>query len=418
MLTANLVRVRISDGRVVPQYVSTSSAQQQQRAAALIALFQDSVGSSRADLDEAISDHIGVQTDFLVQRGLVKLLLDRTDFEVNSPANPMELRQRVFRLAATLLPIVRHADGLPGTPRRTVLEKVAEHYGVNWTDIDAALWADKPDAQRIRSVDLLEPGELLDRYNTALAQGVLLRAESMTVHLDPQTSPGRVRTVLRAVKFFGLSHRIIRDEENDALVIHLDGPLSLFQGNTRYGLQMANFLPVLLLAENWKLEAKVKWGDNDKAARFCLSPEQGLRSHYADRGSWQSEEEVLLRQKLASVSGPWTLSERSEVLSLKGGDVAIPDLTLVHQDGGLVWVELLGFWRKASLVPRLAALKKAAVGNYILVVSERLQMDSEELDTTPIPILRYKGVISHKKLLELAGKLPRTTDIPSPFRQF
>lgn len=411
MLTANLVRARISGGQVVPHYISTSSAQQRQRASALIALFQDSVGSSKADLDEAISDHIGVQTDFLVQRGLVKLLLDRTEFEVASPADPQELRRKVFGLAAKLAPIIRAPDGLPGTPRRVVLEQVAEQYGVAWTDVDAALWADKPDAQRIRAFMPIAPDELLERYNTALAQGVLFRAESMVIHLDPLASPGRVRSVLRAIKFYGLSHRIRRDPDTAALEITLDGPLSLFQGNTRYGLQMANFLPVLLLGEGWKLEAKVKWGDKDQPATFSLQSQEGLRSHYRDRGTWQTDLEVLLRQRLATVSGPWTVSERSDVLVFTGGDVAVPDLTLIHGDGGVVWIELLGFWRKSSLMPRLMALRKAKICNYILVISERLQMDSDELEATSVPILRYKGVISHKKLLQLAESLPRAANM-------
>ena len=107
--------------------------------------------------------------------------------------------------------------------------------------IDRSLFADLKDEQRVQTFDDITPEHLLDRYNVALAQAILLRCTAMEVRIWGET-PARFRQLFRAVKF----HRLIctiHETAGNSYTLKLDGPLSLFSSTQKYGLQLALFLP-------------------------------------------------------------------------------------------------------------------------------------------------------------------------------
>ena len=124
MLTAELVRVGQKDGVLRPRYVAVTSLQKK-RAARVIEAFTEHVGSSRRALDDALGELLGERTDFKVHKGLVKLLLDRSTFEVDSPIPPSDVRRRLFALAVERAPITTSDDPQLGTPRAEIVQEVA-----------------------------------------------------------------------------------------------------------------------------------------------------------------------------------------------------------------------------------------------------------------------------------------------------
>ena len=60
----------------------------------------------------------------------------------------------------------------------------------------------------------------------------------------------------------------------DGYVFHIDGPLSLFAATTKYGLQVAVFVPALLFCDDFRLEAELRWG-----------PRREPRSSTSNRGT-------------------------------------------------------------------------------------------------------------------------------------
>jgi hypothetical protein len=60
--------------------------------------------------------------------------------------------------------------------------------------------------------------------------------------------------------------------------LQIDGPLSLHTATTKYGLQIALFLPSLLHITRYHLEAELRWGPKRQPARFVLSESNGPRS--------------------------------------------------------------------------------------------------------------------------------------------
>src|SRR5205814_6562199 len=116
------------------------------------------------------------------------------------------------------------------------------------------------------------------------AQAVLLRSTGVhvTVRNEP---PQRFRQLMRLVKF----RRLVCETERSGpkgYTLHLDGPLSLFSTTQKYGLQLALFLPAVLLCREFEVKADLSWGPQRKPKTFTLSSSDGLVSHYADSGMY------------------------------------------------------------------------------------------------------------------------------------
>ncbi|MFN7145686.1 MAG: DUF790 family protein, partial [Myxococcota bacterium] len=105
MLTGELVRVKATKGELVPSFVDPTSERLVERAEELLALFREGVGRRRADLDAEIDAIVGDGTDHKLTKGLVKVLTDKSEFDVSAPLPPAEIRMAVFKAAARLGPL-------------------------------------------------------------------------------------------------------------------------------------------------------------------------------------------------------------------------------------------------------------------------------------------------------------------------
>jgi predicted nuclease of restriction endonuclease-like RecB superfamily len=209
---------------------------------------------------------------------------------------------------------------------------------------------------------------------------------------------------MRAIKFHGLIHRVERKERGWHRIT-LDGPLSLFRLSTKYGVKMANFLPALLLGDCWRLEAEVGWEPRQPPSLFRLTAEEGLKSHYRDRGTWISDEEKAFRSKVAEGKEGWRVLEEPRMITLTNGEVLVPDLVLKHEDGREAMVDIVWFWKKGSLERKIESLKHGAPPNLIFAVSDRLKTDEEQIQELPVSVLRFKGVLPTRKILARAEEV-------------
>jgi len=266
--------------------------------------------------------------------------------------------------------------------------------------VDRGLFADLKSEQRLVKFDDISAERLLQRYNVALAQAILLRATGVTI-LVRNEPPARYRQLLRAVKFHRLIADIDRiDEQTHRL--HLDGPLSLFSATQKYGLQLALFLPSLLLCADFEVQAELRWGPERKVKSFKLTPQDGLVSHLADAGMHVPSEVAMFAPLFAKRVSDWELAEATNVLPL-GDSFWVPDYQLIHkQSGQVVYLEILGFWRKASIEKHLARLRQHATFPFVLAVSEALHIDEEALAEVPAGVHRYKALPLPDAVVRLA----------------
>jgi predicted nuclease of restriction endonuclease-like RecB superfamily len=385
MLTGNLVRVRFARDRIVPRYLPSGDGRLLDLAQRLLDLYRAHVGAARGALAAEIDELFAGEPEPLVYRGLSKILEDRCAFEVDAPRPPDEVRRIVFRLAAQQR---RSADARPSFDRAAVIAAAAAALDIPPDAVDAALFADLKSEQRLTHLHDLTPQRLIDRYNVALAQSVLLRSIAVEALVRGE-SPQRYRQLFRAIKF----HRLLCDIErldSDAYRLRLDGPLSLFSATQRYGLQLALFLPALLLCRNFELSAELRWGAERKRKLFRLSHEDGLVSHHQDSGMYVPPEIAMFADLFRKKAADWRLEEMTEVVPLPGRPW-IPDFKLVHQpSGAVVYLEVLGYWRRASVEKHLAHLREHLKGERaLLAISQQLHIGEETLTDVPAGVLSF-----------------------------
>jgi predicted nuclease of restriction endonuclease-like RecB superfamily len=359
---------------------------------------------SRGEIQAEIDALIGEGVATLTHRGLAKVLEDRAEFEVVADVPPELLREKVFAAAAEHRRALRAAGHRAPFRREAVLEAVAGELGVDPDKMVAGLFADLKDENRMLRFEDLSAQRLVDRYNVALAQAVLLRAVAITVEIRNER-PARYRQLFRQLKFHRLLYRV-EGSMNDGYKLHIDGPLSLFSATNRYGLQMALFLPTLLHCADYRLDAELRWGPRREPRSFHLESADGLISHQADTGTYVPAELGAFLDRFRQVAPQWEVSESTEVLELGREGVWVPDYRFVHRPTGTdVFVEVVGFWKRSSLERLLRLLPRHGPKRYVLAISERLKVDEGALEELAGPVLKFKEIPNAPELAALLDSL-------------
>jgi hypothetical protein len=402
MLTGKMVRVRHAKNRLIPQYVPPHDEGLLALADQILYAYRAAPGRTRGEIEEELSDLIPEGPPGLLPAGLAKLCEDRCEFEVSAEHPPDALREAVFTAASAAR--AKAASEMQPFDRKAVLEDVAEQLSLKLTaeQIDRTLFADLKDEQRVLSFDDTTPENLLHRYNVALAQAILLRCTLMEVRVYAET-PARFRQLFRAVKF----HRLIctiQETPGNSYKLTLDGPLSLFSSSTKYGLQLALFLPTLLHCKAFDLRANVRWGADRKEKTFQLSGlEDKLKSHAPDFGVYTPPELTQFADTFAAKVKGWTIDGDPHPINLATG-VWVPDFKLTHaKSGKVVYVEIFGFWRKGDIETHHKNLSKGVPGQFVLCVSEAMRADDEAEVAFGNGVYRYKRTPIPDEVAKLAA---------------
>jgi len=405
MLTGDLVRVKISRQRVIPQYIDRDAGHWLEAAESLLLLFREGAGMTRGELEAEIDELFGGGGKATqVYRGLAKVLEDRAEFEVVADVPPEDVREKVFTAAADYRQQLRTAPAGPGHRagfrRDEVLSAVAGDLGLEPAAILTSLFADLRDEIRLLRFEDITAQRLIDRYNVALAQAVLLRSVLVKAEVRRE-SPARYRQLFRRLKFHRLLYRV-EGTMRDGYVFHIDGPLSLFSATTVYGRQVAWFLPALLHCSDFRLEAELRWGPRREPRSFHLDPRYRLISHVADTGTYVPAELTAFVERFRQVAPAWEISECTEVIELGREGIWVPDYRVVHRATGTdVFLEVLGFWKRSSLERLIRLLPRHGPPRFVLAISDRLKVDEEALQDLHGPILRFKEIPNASELAAL-----------------
>ena len=401
-----LVRARVKKATLLPSYVDPEDEGLIAHASGLLGLFEGAREgqATRGSLEEQAEEMIGDDRRMKLFRGLIKVLMDRASFGVVAPVPPAELRQRVFRLAGEMGPLALERGPLGRAVAEDVFARVAEELGLKPALVAESLYADRKSEQRMSSFSSGDASWLLHRYNVALVQALLLKAVEVRLRLVGPDVP-RLRQLLRYVKFHQLMHRVERKKEVIELV--LDGPTSLFAQSTRYGLQLANFLPAVLLQTcPWTMTATVLWTQRRIRKTLLLSSDQALRSHYQDRGAYETAEEKAFEERFAAHPTDWRLSRDTVPINLGGRALMLPDFTFT-QGGRTAHLEIIGFWRKDYLERRLELLARFGPGNLVLAVSRKLSGGKESLEGLGDALVPFTNVVPVREVMKQVELLAR-----------
>ena len=421
MLTGDLLRARTTRERVIPLYIDRRAEPWLEAAESLLLLFREGTGMTRGQIEGEIDELFGQGGKATpVYRGLAKVLEDRAEFEVVADVPPDELREKVFTAAAQQRR--RQRAGASGAaqrapfPRDEIIKTIAGELNLTPDAVVTALFADLRDENRLLRFEDITAERLIDRYNVALAQAVLLRSVFVKAEVKHERPP-RYRQLFRRLKFHRLLYRV-EGSMSDGYVFHIDGPLSLFSATTKYGLQVAMFLPALLSCSDFRLEAELRWGPRREPRGFYLDSRDGLVTHQKDTGTYVPAELTAFLERFRQVAPAWQISEATDLIELGREGLWVPDYRAVHTATGTdVFIDILGFWKKSSLERLTRLLPVHGPPRYVLAISERLKVDEEALQELKGPILRFKEIPNASELAALLDDFvrPEKPDEPRLF---
>ena len=346
MLSRNLLRYRVRQGRVRPSFVDAAEPALLALAAALLATLSGGIGARREALEEALTAHLAAapEVDALVGRGLVKLALDRTEFAAADEACGQRRLAQMARSTA-ILRALPAASGLAAYQAALAADpQIGE-------PARASLYDDLAGRRPLLAMRALSPLELLQRYNMALVQGLLMGSHRVTVNaLCQDRLP--LRRLLRWLKFCRLVAEVVPLAAGWQLIV--TGPAAILTGSKKYGLQLATFLPVVPILHTFELHAEVQLRPG-KTWQLQLSQTDPLVSWH---GRALGQVPALVRA-LASrfADDAWQLEEDGLPRHVGAADMCVPDLCCHHVSGRRAYVELFHPWHAGPLLARLAQLQ-------------------------------------------------------------
>lgn len=355
MLTSEQSLVVFDRGRAVPDRLTRGRhGHYLDLAGKMLAVYRTGVGRVRRDLHRSVEGIFAAEPDCPARRidAFRKLLDDAAEFDADPGGRAAGLRLDVFTRAAAHHPLVRSADRLFERSESDVKREIASAFGQPWEELEAGLYADVIDFQRLASFEGYgSPEALLSRYNVAQLQACLYRAESMTV-----LATADFKTILRYAKLSRLLHEIRRLGPS-RYEIEFSGPASVLSGTRRYGVNFARFVPALLACRGWRLRASLRnpWGGRGV---LTLSSEDGYRSHLPPPAEFDSAVEEGFAAKFGGERDGWRLLREAEIVH-EGQSVFVPDFVFRHEDDTEVLFEIVGFW-----TPEYLAAKRKTIHRF------------------------------------------------------
>lgn len=395
MLTVDLVR---ATKRGKDLHVKPLTGKTRERALELTqqycAIAESSVGQTREDLQESWSAVPTAPSEKKLALGLQKLLEDACEFESESPIEPAQLRATVFEAAAQAW---RNVELEASFDRTGVLQQVGVTHGIAADQVEQSLYADLRAAQRLRKAPRRSVESVVAHYDLAQVQAVLLRAVQLRATVKC-SSVDAYRSLFRALKFHRLLYKLQRTED-DSYRIEIDGPFSLFENSTKYGLQLALVLPALQRADALSMDADLRWGKSRQSLSFHWESRRAAKDVEDD--ARLPDELVELVSAFRALNSGWKVSVAGTLIDLPGVGLCVPDLVFESPQGESVFFELMGYWSRDAVWKRVDIAKRGTkLPRLLFAVSSRLRVSESALsEDDPAALYVFKGVISPRAVL-------------------
>jgi predicted nuclease of restriction endonuclease-like RecB superfamily len=413
LLTADLVRARRHGGELrLSPLTPRARARARQLAEAYLSIAQDHVGGPRGDFDEACEAVLVNPRERKLALGIRKMVEDLCAFEADDRVDSAALRRTVFERAAAARRALGDGERFD---REALLAAVAAERGLGETpsELEAGLYTDLPEAHVLRQAPSIGAAPLVDGFDLAQAQAVLLRATRVVAEVRC-ASPATYRHLFGKLKFHRLLYTVRPRAGAAGYVIEIDGPYSLFSAVTKYGLQLALVLPALRLCDEWTLEARVLWGKGGEKRvplTFSLAGGGGKAPRGRARARTEFDEHehehdlpdevVELVRAFRALEAGWSAGPASDVLDLPGLGVCVPDLCFVHDETGeVIYLEVLGFWSREAVWKRVELVQAGLPHKVLFAVPKRLRVSEAVLDDDlPGALYVYKGKMNAREVL-------------------
>lgn len=376
MLTKDLLRFKTVSGRVHPLFIAPDDRALLAFASTIVNTYRDSLRYPRSEIQESLAPLINSQRDLKLAKGILKLYDDLCEYSGDSEADYPAMRRTLFATASRMMDTLKSSDSW--LDFRTDVFREA---GETVVPLSENIYLDLPDYEQLVKLPDLTAEQLLEKYNIALAQSLVLFAESIDLTIEEPDS-ARMRRFFKYLKFFRLLADISKSSkwENAApsvIRLKIDGPASILDAASKYGLQLASFLPAVFQLTKWKFTCDLKL--RDKELRFSLDESCGLHQRFGRLGIYVPEEVKMFARLFAERCPDWTLTSESPFLKGKRGQTFVfPDITFIKGERK-VYLELFHKWHSHQLAGRLDFLTVNAGIPLVLGVERQLLASNPQL---------------------------------------
>ncbi|HMJ12321.1 MAG TPA: DUF790 family protein [Polyangiaceae bacterium] len=402
MLTPELVRARRRGGELS---LIALSGKQRERAEtlgeALLLLTRQHVGRTREELDRALRAIPVTANEKKLLAGLIKLVEDACEFSSPASLDARVLRSQVFLRASAARTALEPGERFD---RELVLTSVADELGIERDSVEPALYADLRGAHMLLGVEALNATELVTRYERAQRQAVLLRAVKVRAEIRC-ASAADYRALFRKLKFRRLLYEL-HPLAQGGYRVEIDGPFSVFEAVTKYGLQLALMLPALEACERLTLSADLLWGKKRDRLSYRSVLEERHEPRKRERSALPDEIARLL-EGLNGLESAWTVRESRAILDLPGVGLCVPDLEFEHAETGeVLFLEVLGYWSREAVWRRVELVEGGLSERILFAVSSKLRVSEAVLDESEMGALYvYKSSMNPRAVLSRIEQL-------------
>jgi len=395
MLASKYQLPRFVKSKAHPKFLKGDTPQKT-TAESLIGLLPNLVGEPKEQVEQALLE--AQELSPKIGEGLVQLLINLCEFESADSKTAAEQRERVFDQAALYW---KQPDPQLSTEgHRHKIAASLKGLPDQWEeDAGHLLFGDLPSNQRLKSSPEMSVQGLLDRYNLAQAQGLLVRADSIQLEVQGHENIGQL---LQMLKFFGLLFEI-KSQTQDQLSIYIDGPTSILETARSYGVELANFFPAIVnLKGSWNLKAPVKVAGKSGRFIFECSQNSGFRSHYPQRSQWSADRLLEVVDRFNQKYAPRLTADCTNyLLPLRNNQTLLPDLCLKSGQRKL-WVQWLKYLSPAKK-QWLLSTKKQLPANYRILLKGKPANHQTLVDQMAPHLVLFSSQLtapSLKKLLD------------------
>jgi predicted nuclease of restriction endonuclease-like RecB superfamily len=390
LLPSSLLRTRKWRDKITPVYIEVT-AENLSVAQLLIQTYIDHLEKRKFELNAALGGLEDLGYDYRYIRGLSLLLDRKCVLESKATLDPIKIRKLIFKKSHTL--------GFPTTPeaRHTVLHQSASELGITINTLEKTLYSDLEEELILKDIEPITPEALLRWYNLSLTQTLFFSSTELLF-----TVTGNWQRIFRQIKWLGLIYTIWKRTET--YEVRVDGPLSLFKLNRRYGTRLAKLFPSILQSPNWRIKAKIL---RRRGERRLLNLELDSQKHdkYFEAIGIPEEEPIydsLIEQEFAHhfnlLDTGWTLTREPEPIPV-GRQIMLPDF--LFKKGSLkVYLEVVGFWTPQYLQTKLKKLELVKGIDLIVAVDKTLACQKLERLREKFHIVYYHKTISLKPILQ------------------
>ena len=186
MLSPALISAHIRKELVIPSFLRPANALQLLVTQQLLELYRDAAQRhlSASEIDSIVTPIVNGATDRRFAMAIRKLLEDRCTFTGAIERDYAGLRNEVFHTSATML----NSDE-PLTTLADFRRLLKTHLPDNILLAGNQLYGDLPYYDCLDKFDDITEQQLLDRYDVALVQGILLSAKNITVTVRTREIP-------------------------------------------------------------------------------------------------------------------------------------------------------------------------------------------------------------------------------------